>query len=122
MTAPLLAAAARLEAVLRAENAALAALDIVGAAALLGEKLSASRAVSISAAGAVGPDAAAAALRLRTLAAENTQLLERAMQVQRRVMDLVARAARQAAPGPLRYGARGAAMPGTGAMALLTQA
>ena len=126
MTPPLLAAAARLESVLQAENAALARLDIAGSAALLGEKLAASRDVSASLTGAAGPECAAAALRLRTLAAENTRLLERAIQVQGRVMEIVARAARQAAQqaasGPLRYGARGAAMHGTGAMALQTQA
>ncbi|MBC7801937.1 MAG: hypothetical protein H7Z10_15065, partial [Gemmatimonadaceae bacterium] len=62
-------------------------------------------------------EAAGLALRLRDLAEENRTLLERAIAVQGRVLDLVARAARQGA-GANRYGAGGAAMPDSAAMAL----
>ena len=128
MTSPTLAAAARLAEVLTAENAALRALDAPAAAALLEDKLAAAR--NLAQAAAAGrpaaqqtPEAAGLALRLRDLAEENRRLLERAIQVQSRVLDMVARAARQgAAQSAGRYGASGAAAPDRGAMALFVRA
>lgn len=112
MTPPLLAAA-RLIRVLAAENAALLALDIPAAAALLDEKLAAARGLAQASAArpAAGhPEAAGLALQLRDLAQQNRVLLERAIVVQGRVLDMVARAARQGvAQMAGRYGAGGAA-------------
>lgn len=106
-------AATRLGLVLTAENAALRSLDMPAAAALLDEKLAAARALSTASAvrpGRQTPEAAGLALRLRELAEENRHLLERAIQVQGRVLDMVARAARQgAAQSGGRYGAGGMA-------------
>ena len=122
MSTPILAAAARLEAVLMQENAALLLLDVPASAALHQEKLEASSALAALAVTASGPESAAAALRLRTLAQENRQLLERAMQVQGHIVEMVARAARRARPATPRYGARGLMSQDGGATALLTQA
>lgn len=124
MTAPpLLSAAARLVQVLTAENATLLALDAPAAAALLEEKLAAARSLAEASAARPAalqtPESAGLALQLRDLAEENRQLLERAIQVQSRVLDMVARAARQgAAQSSGRYGASGAAAADRGAMAL----
>lgn len=123
MTAPLQSAAARLIGVLAAENAALLALDVPAAAALLEEKLAAARglaqASAVRPATRQTPELAGLALRLRDLAEENRRLLEHAILVQGRVLDMVARAARQGvAQSSGRYGARGAAAPDRGAMAL----
>lgn len=110
-------AATRLRDVLAAENVALLALDVPAAAALLEEKLAASRGLAAAAAGRsavrqtseAASLAASLALRLRELAEENRVLLERAIQVQGRVLDMVARAARQGAlQAGGRYGAGGA--------------
>lgn len=121
------AAAARLSRVLDAENAALRTLDLPAAAALLNEKLAATRSLAEAAAHAgtreaPNPEAAGLALRLRDLAQENRLLLERAIAVQGRVLDLVARAARQGTGQPLRYGAGGAATPEHAAMAMRLRA
>ena len=120
MTA-LLSAGTRLRSVLTAENAALLALDMPGAAALLEEKLLAAR--GLAAASAVRPPArqtpesAGLALQLRDLAEQNRQLLERAILVQGRVLDMVARAARQqGAQSVGRYGVGGIAAPNRGAL------
>jgi len=92
-------AAERLAAVLEAENAALVALDVAGAAALLEEKLAAANALVQATAGRPvarqTPEAAGLALRVRDLADRNRSLLEHAIAVQARVLDLVAQAARQ---------------------------
>ena len=113
MTTPLLAAAARLNRVLAAENAALLALDLPATAALLDEKLAAARElaqVSATRPAARHPDAAGLALQLRDLAQQNRMLLEQAIVVQGRVLDMVAQAARQGvAQAGGRYGAHGAA-------------
>jgi len=114
MTAKLLAAAARLAQVLTAENAALIGLDIPAAAALLDEKLAAARELSVAAAARPAaqrtPEAAGLALQLRDLAQQNRTLLEHAIVVQGRVLDMVAQAARQgAAQAAGRYGAGGTA-------------
>lgn len=113
---PALAVAARLAAVLAAENAALAALDLPGAAAMLDAK---QRAVEAFAALRPEPEARPAApaspaqwmtigRQLIGLAAENRTLLERAIAVQARVLGVIAQAGRREsaakAPG---YGARG---------------
>ena len=115
MPTPVLAAAARLTHVLAAENAALLVLDIPAAAALLDEKLAAAR--GLAQASAARPatrhaDEAGLALRLRDLGQQNRALLEHAIVVQGRVLDMVARAARQGvAQAGGRYGAGGAAAP-----------
>lgn len=129
MGTAMLSAAAWLSRVLAAENAALLALDIPAAAALLQEKLAAAHGLSVAAAEAGRsparpssrgtPEAAGLALQLRDLAEENRRLLERAVLVQGRVLDMVARAAsRNAAQATGRYGPSSAAVPDRGAMAL----
>lgn len=123
MAAPLLIAAVRLVEVLTAENAALRALDASAAAALLPEKLAAARglteASAMRPAAPQSPEMAGLALQLRDLAAENQRLLERTMQVQARVLDMVARAARQGASQVGgRYIASGVAVPDRGAVTL----
>jgi hypothetical protein len=127
MAAPLLTAAARLVEVLTAENTALRTLDAPAAAALLEEKLAAARglaeASAVRPAAPQTPESAGLALQLRDLAAENRRLLERTSQVQARVLDMVARAARQgAAQSGGRYGASGAATADRGAMTLHARA
>jgi hypothetical protein len=102
-----LAPARALAAVLREENAALAARDLAAATALLARKQAAADAFAARPAVPPGtPGAAALAAELRDLAAENRKLLERAMFVQRRVIEIVARAARGHSAAP-RYGRRG---------------
>lgn len=108
---------------LEAENAALAALDLPAAAALLEEKRRAMQSLHA----AHSPDAThsggarQAMERLFRLSDQNRMLLERAMAVQGRVIEIVAGAAVQACATP-RYGAygpiAGAAPP---AMALRTR-
>ncbi len=78
------------------ENAALAALDFAAATALLTAKEAA--VAEALAAGALPPD-------LAPLIAENRRRLEHALQVQRRVLGMMARAVPQA-PAQ-RYGASG---------------
>ncbi len=95
--------------ILEQENAALRALDLATVAALAPAKKAAIEALVIaiptpSADHDPGPHAAR---RLRDLAAENRALLERAMAVQGRVIELVAAAIRPHASAP-RYGATGA--------------
>lgn len=137
MGTAMLSAAAWLSRVLAAENTALLALDIPAAAALLQEKLAAAHGLSLAVAEAGRasarqslpqsspqssrgtPEAAGLALQLRDLAEENRRLLERAVLVQGRVLDMVARAAcRNAAQATGRYGPSSAAVPERGAMAL----
>ena len=123
MAAPLLIAAARMVKVLTAENVALRALDASAATALLQEKLAAARglaeASAVRPAPPQTPEMAGLALQLRDLAAENQRLLERTMQVQARVLDMVARAARQeASQVGGRYIASGVAVPDRGAVTL----
>lgn len=96
----------RLADILAAENAALAAFDLGGAAALLDAKTRA--AAAFQAARATWPDPDAVSTPLLRLAEENRRLLQRAITVQGRVIELVARAiprAMQQAAGC--YGARG---------------
>ena len=114
----LIAAAVRLADVLATENAALATMNMTAAASLLPEKLAAADAFAAAQAtaqhresGAEEVELAALANRLQALAAENRQLLERAMVVQSRVIATVAKAARATAERSAlpTYGARGGA-------------
>src|SRR3954447_14586714 len=108
-------AAARLEAVLLAENEALERHDAVTATALLDEKLAAAKALSAEGLSREMGE------RLCALAAENRRLLERAIKVQTRIIAIVARAAKQSPPVS-RYGAKGRAIADGGALALTRQA
>ncbi len=124
MTEDLATAAARLAAVLEAENAALAALDLPRAGAMLAAKTRAAEAFVAAqgvargmsqgpsqegspGAGAVPPQ------RLRALLHENQRLLERAIAVQGRVIGIIARALPRAMrdPATARYSAQGRAVP-----------
>jgi hypothetical protein len=82
--------ASRLAAILTEENAALAALDFPRAAMLLSAKTQAAEAFRV--AQATWPDPAEVAALLSELAAENRRLLQCAMDVQGRVIEIVARA------------------------------
>ena len=109
-------AGTRLAEALKAENEALAALDLGRAAALATAKMQASDAFAAATAAAtktgaraVGPEretTAELAQRLQSLGAENRRLLEHAIALQSRVIETIAGAAlpRAAAPG---YGAMG---------------
>jgi len=116
MTENLAAAAARLAEVLTAENAALAALDLPRAGAMLAAKTRAADAFVTAQLACHGPFPGAGGVtpaRLRALAAENQQLLERAITVQGRVIGIIARALPRALrdPAATRYGAHGRAAP-----------
>jgi hypothetical protein len=97
----------RMIALLVEENAALAAMDFARAGALLAPKHAAADALAAAwRAADPGMEVTDKMRELGELAEENRQLLKRAMRVQRRVLDLVAKAAR--APLPTgRYGAAG---------------
>lgn len=109
-------AGTRLAEALRAENEALAALDLGRAAGLATAKMQASDAFAAATAAAtrlgaraVGEERATTAElagRLQCLGAENRKLLEHAIALQSRVIETIAGAAlpRAAAPG---YGAQG---------------
>ncbi len=100
-------AVARLSALLIEENAALDAMDFARAGALLAAKHAAADALA-AAWRAADPGAAVSEKmhELGLLADSNRQLLKRAMRVQHRVLDLVAKAARQP-NSAARYGAEG---------------
>ncbi len=106
MTHDLTEAAEHLAAVLARENAALAALDLRGAAGMLAEKQQAAAAFVAAQPGGRTPSTELAQ-RLRGLAQENRARLEHAVAVQRRIIGIIARAIRGTAPAP-RYGATGA--------------
>ena len=97
----------RLSVLLVEENAALEAMDFARAGGLLAPKHAAADALA-AAWRAADPAAIAndKMLDLGRLAEENRQLLKRAMRVQSRVLDLVAKAARSG-PQSNRYGAAG---------------
>jgi hypothetical protein len=100
-------AVARLSALLVEENAALDAMDFARAGALLAPKHAAADA--LAAAWRAADPGAAVSEKMRelgVLAEANRQLLKRAMRVQRRVLDLVAKAARVPSAGA-RYGVGG---------------
>lgn len=136
MSPELIAAAVRLADVLRAENDALARLDLPAASGLLDGKQAAAAAFArlVGAAASPGRPASgearevATGLRevaagLRELAQDNRRLLERAMLVQNRVIGTVTRAAAaSAARAAPRYGRGGAMAPGRGGCALVAQA
>jgi hypothetical protein len=125
----LMIAAQRLAEALKAENEALARLDL-GAAGELGEaKRQAADAFAAAVAAAErgggkvdgGGEAEALAGRIRDLTAENRRLLERAITLQSRVIEAIAGAARPAWPGT--YGASGQPREGRGAaMSVLARA
>ncbi len=108
-------AAQRLMEALRAENAALARLDLTAAADLAGPKRQAAEAFAAaydaahrSGSRAEGEErrrAEEVALHLKDLTAENRRLLERAINLQSRVIEAIAGAVRP--PGPGTYGERG---------------
>ena len=107
MSESLTEAAGRLAAILRVENAALTSLDFARAGTLLAAKHAAADALAVAFQASARETAALPALReLSGLADQNRLLLQRAMRVQRRVLDLVARAARGGVK-PARYGATG---------------
>jgi hypothetical protein len=99
----LILAGHRLAEALRAENEALAALDLPRAAALAGPKIAASDAFAAAyaaqakhgdaPAGPVREAAALLAARLEALGRENRRLLERAVALQARVIETIAGAA-----------------------------
>ena len=107
MSAALAYAVQTMTNLLTEENAALNAMDFARAGALLAPKHAAADA--LAAAWRVEPDSDAPHNELRQLgelAEQNRKLLNRAMRVQRRVLELVARAARGTQAGS-RYGAGG---------------
>jgi hypothetical protein len=110
MSKELIEAAGVLAETLAEENAALAALDLPRAAAMLaGKQHAAARFIEVQASpiGATHRQAAEQlAQRLRSLAAENRVLLERAIIAQGRVIGVIARAAAPAV-APSGYGRRG---------------
>ena len=107
MTPKLDLAVANLSKVLAAENTALNNMDFAGAGALLAPKHAAADALAAAMrASSSSPPEPAMMQELGVLADENRRLLNRAMRVQRRVLDLVARAARASQPNT-RYGASG---------------
>ncbi len=117
----LLIQAESLAALLVEENAALAALDLPRAAAMLRDKqraaeaLATARPLAITALidAAQQREAAALGLRLAALAAENRRLLERAIAVQAKVIEIIARAGRRdIARRAAVYGARGTPISG----------
>ncbi len=113
----------RLSALLIEENAALEAMDFARAGGLLAPKHAAADALAAAWRAADAPPAPSERMReLGVLAEENRQLLKRAMRVQRRVLDLVAKAARSAPQGA-RYGSAGKlAAVGLGAQSFKTRA
>ena len=113
-------AAKQLALVLRAENDHLAAGAPDLAARLLPQKQAATAALQ-AASPAATIDLQLAAT-LRDLAEENRTRLAGAIEVQGRILEMVARAARLASPPPPRYGARGATRSNIGAMALALRA
>jgi hypothetical protein len=116
----LVSASVRLADVLARENAALAALNFAEAAAMLAEKQDAATLFALAwerarplAASLDTRALTALAQRLDAAAIENRRLLERGIAVQRRVLEIVARAVPRAlaARASPRYGARGTTKP-----------
>lgn len=112
----LIGAAVALADTLARENAALRALDLPGAVALLADKHRDADAFAAAHARLAAGGAIEAGLRgmaetvgerLDRLAAENRQLLERALMVQRRVIGVIARAAPPALQAAPRYDREG---------------
>ena len=114
MTQSIIAAATALAELLDRENGALRALDFTAATALFPAKQRAadSFAVAQSKLGVLPaelrPEFERIARRLRDLAAENRRLLEHAISVQGRVIDIIVKALPRALDTAPRYGAQGA--------------
>jgi hypothetical protein len=109
MTTPLEDAVHAMAKLLTAENAALIDMDFATAGALLAPKHAAADALAAAwRAAAANQTPQEALVKLGELAEENRRLLNRAMRVQRLVLDLVARAARSSQPSS-RYCASGRA-------------
>jgi hypothetical protein len=109
MTPSLEFAVQSLSRLLAEENAALASMDFGRAGALLAPKHAAADALAAAWRAAASDELPRAQLaELGALADENRRLLNRAMRVQKRVLDLVTRAARGTQPA-MRYGAGGRA-------------
>ncbi|HET6182057.1 MAG TPA: hypothetical protein VFA03_00515 [Acetobacteraceae bacterium] len=106
MNSSLAAAAEALLDILRSENAALARLDLAGAAALGSAKERAAQAFTAALGDRAGLQAELGT-RLVQEAARNRALLERGMDVQGRILAIVAGAARAAVAGAAGYGAGG---------------
>lgn len=134
LMAALLIAGDRLAAALRAENLALAALDLPGAAGLADGKIRAADAFAAAQAAALrtgtratGPTrqhVARLAEDLGTLGEENQRLLRRAVTLQSRVIEVIAGAALPRASAGItgaRYGAGGQRATGRQAPALALQ-
>jgi hypothetical protein len=114
MTTPLEDAVHAMAKLLTAENKALNDMDFATAGALLAPKHAAADALAAAwRAASVSQTPQEALIKLGELAEENRRLLNRAMRVQRRVLDLVARAARSSQPAS-RYGASGRATAANG--------
>lgn len=120
MTPEWFAAVAGMAELLRAENAALAALDLGRAAAMQPAKSAAAdrllqcrergRTAATGSDPSVRQQAHAALQQLRELGTENRQLLQRAILVQGRVLATIAKAARRSNSAP-RYGRAGRMVP-----------
>lgn len=107
MSQTLLEAVQALTRLLTEENDALAAMDFARAGAVLAPKHAAADALAAAWRAATPQEIPQAELvALGHLAEENRRLLNRALRVQRRVLELVARAARTADP-TARYGSSG---------------
>ena len=124
MSNDLLDATQHLADLLAQENDALRRMDFPAAVALVPAKEAALAELTKHAGlTAVPPPLAAQARRLASLATENQTLLERAIAVQTRIVQIVARAC---APPPAvaRYGSQGSRVPSNraGALALSTRA
>jgi hypothetical protein len=117
MSTPILTAAEHLADILAQENEALNRLDFASAVALLGAKDAALADLAQQPKVPAPPTLPAVLRRISGLAAENQQLLERALAVQTRVVRLVARAC---APPPVitQYGGYGGQKASNGAVAL----
>lgn len=128
----LIAAGLRLAEALRAENEALATLDLARAATLATAKIQAAEGFAAAHAACLATEARAegvereAAERLATaldnLARDNRAALERAIALQSRVIETIAGAARAATDRSGGYGAEGRHMPPRSAPALAVSA
>jgi hypothetical protein len=92
--------------VLTTENALLAACDYRGVAGLLARKQLALERLSAARRSEANEGHTELARRVGTLTAENRRLLDRAVDVQRRVVDIICNAAREKLSSD-RYGANG---------------
>ncbi len=102
----------QLTAVLRAENAALEAMDLVAAGAMLADKQAALGRFAAAEHKPSGPFAARLLAELQELTEKNRRLLERGMVVQNRLIEMVAHAAKEQSASELAaYGSRGAPRP-----------